>query len=137
MVRLFASIMIGGEDGRHYLVTPVEKVGIRVDDAPFQAVALGVENRERADQVLTLTINVGDVVTVGPDHPLTFQTDGPTAGFKPYVLVRDWLRARVSRALTYDLVELAGIEAVGGPKMFGIRSSGVFFPMCPAGDVPT
>ncbi|MFV2035665.1 MAG: DUF1285 domain-containing protein, partial [Halocynthiibacter sp.] len=135
LVRLFASILIGGDDGRHYLITPVEKVGITVEDAPFQAVGLAVENRGRNDQHLVLTTNVGDEVAVGPDHPLDFQIDEPTAGLKPYVLVRDWLKARVSRAITYDLVELAGVEAVKGEDMFGVRSGGVFFPICPAGEV--
>ncbi len=135
MVKLFSSIMIGGEDGRHYLITPVEKVGIKVDDAPFQAVSLAVENRQRADQALILTTNVGDMVTVGPEHPLTFETDAPTSGFKPYVLIRDWLKARVTRAITYDLVDLGGVEAVGGEPIFGIRSCGMFFPICPAGDI--
>jgi len=135
MVKLFASIMIGGEDGRHYLITPVEKVGIQVDDAPFQAVSLEVGRRGRADQTLTLTTNVGDRVMAGPDHPLTFSTDGPNAGFKPYVLVRERLKARVSRAVVYDLVDLGCVEAPQGEPMFGIRSDGVFFPICPAGDI--
>lgn len=135
LVQLFASILIGGDDGRFYLVTPVEKVGIKVEDAPFQAVALAVENRGRADQILVLTTNVGDEIAAGPDHPLTFRTDGPTAGLTPYILVRNRLRARVSRAITYDLVDVAEVAAIGGCDMFGVRSGGEFFAICPAGEV--
>lgn len=135
LVRLFASILIGEDDGRFYLVTPVEKVGIKVEDAPFQAVALAVENRRQPGQTLVLTTNIGDEVAVGPNHPLSFRTDGPGAGFKPYVLVRAGLKARVARAITYDLVELAEAETIDGEEMFGVRSGGVFFAMCPAGEV--
>ena len=137
MVKLFASIMIGEEDGRYFLVTPVEKVGIKVDDAPFQAVSLRVEDRGRAEQALMLTTNVGDEVTIGPEHPLTFKTDATTAGFKPYLLVRGRLKALVNRATTYDLVEAAEIKAVGGTKMFGVRSGGVFFAMARADEIKT
>ncbi|VAW11170.1 FIG003620: Proteophosphoglycan precursor (Fragment) [hydrothermal vent metagenome] len=135
MVRLFASIMIGGEEGGYFLITPVEKVGITVDDAPFLAVRMEVQDRGRTSQTVVLTTNVGDEVEVGPEHPLTFVTDTATAGFKPYVLVRGGLKALVGRAITYDLVELAETRTVDGTEMFGVRSGGAFFAMARAGEM--
>ena len=135
MVRLFASIMTCGDDGHHYLVTPVEKVGIKVEDAPFLVIGLEVRARGLAGQTVVLTTNVGDEVAAGPEHPLNFVTDTPTAGFKPYVVVRDRLKALVSRAATYDLVEAAEYQTVDGEEMFGVRSGGVFYVMARAGEI--
>jgi hypothetical protein len=97
LVRLFASILRRDPDGRHVLVTPVEKVGIRVVDAPFLAVDMSAEGPGR-DQTLTFRTNVGDVVAAGPEHPLRFALETGTGGLKPYLLVRGGLEALVSRA---------------------------------------
>lgn len=128
LVRLFASVLRKDGDGRTYLVTPVEKIGIAVDDAPFLAVEMAVEGEARGRSVSFRT-NVDDVVTAGPDHPLRFEEDAETGGVKPYVLVRGRLEALVTRALLYDLVELAEEAEAGGESRLGVWSGGVFFPM--------
>jgi hypothetical protein len=122
LVRLFASILRREPDGRHVLVTPVEKVGIAVEDAPFLAVDMAAEG-EGANRVLTFRTNVGDIVAAGPEHPLRFETDAANEGLKPYLLVRGRLEALVTRSLTQDLVALAD-ERDGKMR---ISSGGAFF----------
>lgn len=123
MVKLFARVLRRDEDGRFYLVTPVEKVDVSVADAPFLAVEMQAEGTGRAQSLLFRT-NVDDVVRCGPDHPLRFVTGDPQ-GFKPYLHVRGRLEALVTRALVYDLVDLAS-EYEGCP---GLWSGGAFFPL--------
>lgn len=125
LVKLFSRILRRDADGRTYLVTPVEKVDVTVDDAPFLAVEMQVENRGR-DQQLIFRTNVDDIVRCGPEHPLRFACEPGSNGLKPYLLVRGRLEALVTRALYYDLVELAepGPGAEGG---LGIWSGGAFF----------
>ena len=132
LVQLFASIM-RREDERYVLVTPVEKVGIKVDDAPFLAVEMRVSN-ETVEPQLTFRTNVEDMVTVDAEHPLRFEPGG-SEGLKPYVKVRGDLWALVKRALFYDLVALGRTERVGDEEWFGVRSSGLFFPMRPASEI--
>ncbi len=132
LVRLFASVL-KREGEHHFLVTPVEKVGIRVEDAPFLAVELAVDGAED-DRVLSFRTNVDDVVSAGPDHPLTFAPD-PAGGLKPYIDVRRGLLALATRPVFYELVELGEVRDVGGAPMFGIASGGAFFPMAPADQV--
>lgn len=131
LVRLFSTILRHDEDGKYYLVTPVEKVGIRVDDAPFLAVAMSVEGAGR-DQTLTFTTNVGDATVAGPEHPIRFVVDRETGEPAPYVHVRARLEALINRAVFYDLVELGTEEEHEGRRWFGVWSSGVFFPFMPA-----
>ena len=130
LVQLFSSVLRHDADGKFYLVTPVEKCGIRVDDAPFTAVRMAVEG-EGADQIIRFETNVDDEVTVDAAHPLRFAVEEGTGGLKPYVLMRGRLEALVSRALFYD------IAAVGEVKdgWFGVWSSGVFFPMQKASEI--
>jgi hypothetical protein len=125
LAQLFASILRKDEGG-YVLVTPVERVGIRVDDAPFLCVEMSVETR--GEQILTFRTNVEDVVTVDAEHPLRFER-GAAEGIKPYVRVRGDLWALVKRALYYDLVGLGAVEAWRGEDWFGVRSAGTFFPM--------
>ena len=127
LVRLFSTILRHDEDGKYYLVTPVEKVGITVDDAPFLAVAMRVEGQGR-DQVLTFTTNVGDETVAGSDHPLRFEINDETGEPAPYVHVRARLDALINRAIFYDLVDLGVEEQHEGECWFGIWSGGVFFP---------
>jgi hypothetical protein len=129
LVRLFASVL-KREGDRHYLVTPVEKVGITVDDAPFMAVELEVEQRG-PEQSLIFRTNVDDVVRCDADHPLRFEPEEHTGGIKPYLYVRRELWAKVTRALFFDLVELGEVREQDGTRLFGVRSSGVFFPIAP------
>ncbi len=117
-----------GED--YFLVTPVEKCGIKVDDAPFVAVRMGVSGAGRA-QVLSFETNVDDHVTVNAEHPFRFADEAGTQGLKPYVMVRANLEALVSRGLFYDLVALGVVEG----EWFGVWSGGMFFPMKRAADV--
>jgi hypothetical protein len=130
MVKLFASVL-KREGDNYYLVTPVEKCGIVVDDAPFLAVELKVEQRERGP-VLRFRTNVDDWVTCGPGHALRFEPEDGTGGLKPYLHVRRDLWAKVTRVLFYDLVELGEERDVAGERMFGVASDGEFFAMAPA-----
>jgi uncharacterized protein len=132
LVQLFASVL-RREGERYVLVTPVEKVGIKVDDAPFLAVEMLLES-EAEQPRLKFSTNVGDVVKVDSEHPLRFE-HGASEGLKPYVRVRGDLWALVKRALFYDLVDLGRIERVVNEDWFGVRSCGLFFPMCPASEI--
>ncbi len=131
LVRLFASVLRREADGQYLLVTPVEKVGIRVADAPF----LAVEMNAGADGVLTFRTNVGDVVAAGPEHPLRFETDPATGGVKPYVHVRGRLEARLTRAVQGELLALAETGPRDGADWLGVRSGGRFFPVAPVAEV--
>lgn len=130
LVKLFASIL-RREGDKFYLVTPVEKCRIVVDDAPFMAVELQVEERA-AGRELRFRTNVDDWVTCGPGHPLRFETEAATGGLKPYVHVRADLWAKVARAVWFELVELGEEREVGGTAMFGVASAGEFYAMAPA-----
>lgn len=130
LVRLFSTVLRKDDDGRTYLVTPVEKVGIRVQDAPFLAVEMAVTGHG-AEQVLTFRTNVGDVVEAGPDHPMRFEIKGENSELKPYLHVRGNLEALVSRPVMYDLVELGEHGVVEGVDMFCLRSGGALFPVMP------
>jgi hypothetical protein len=126
LVKLFANIL-KLEAGRYYLVTPVEKVGIRVEDAPFVAVdfevAAGAEGQE-----ITFVTNVGDRVTAGPAAPIRVARG--TGGPVPYVMVRRGLEARIDRKSFYRLVDLGEVRGDG----FGVASQGVFFVLAEAAE---
>ena len=132
LVRLFSTIL-KREDGKHFLVTPVEKVGIRVDDAPFLAVEMQKEADARGVR-LRFRTNVDDWVDCDRDHRLRFEraADG---GLEPYLHVRADLWAKVTRALYYDLVDMGEERMVEGRAMFGIASAGEFFAMADAIEV--
>jgi hypothetical protein len=134
LVQLFASVLWRDQDGRHYLVTPHEKIAIIVDDAPFVAVHMDVAGTDET-QVLGFRTDVGDYVKAGPQQPLQFVLDAATGGMKPYVEIRNGLVALVSRAVTYDLMELGVIAARDGEPWFGIWSSGMFFPIVRESDL--
>ncbi|NDW03043.1 DUF1285 domain-containing protein [Jiella pacifica] len=122
--RLFSSVLRKDEDGRTYLVTPVEKLGITVEDAPFLAVEMSREERV-GDKVLTFRTDVGDVVEAGAEQPLRFAAE--TEAFRPYLLVRGRLEAALTRALAIDLADLVEEDERG----FFVMSSGARF------DLPT
>jgi uncharacterized protein len=134
LVRLFSTVLRKDDDGKTYLVTPVEKVGIRVQDAPFLAVEMAVSG-EGADQVLTFRTNLGDVAEAGPDHTLRFEIYGGNLELKPYLHIRGNLEALVSRPVMYDLVELGERIELDGVMMFCIRSGGKLFPVMPADEL--
>ncbi|MER8956024.1 DUF1285 domain-containing protein [Mesorhizobium sp. M0833] len=131
LVQLFSSVLRKDEDGRTYLVTPVEKVGIRVADAPFIAVEMDVSGAGDG-QIITFRTNVGDVVEAGAGHPLRFVDEDETGGLKPYVLVRGRLEALVTRPVMYELVEHGEEIDIGGKTMFAVRSKGEVYPIMPA-----
>jgi hypothetical protein len=130
LVQLFASVLRKDEDGKTYLVTPVEKVGIRVEDAPFVAVEMNASGEGEA-QVLTFRTNVGDVVAAGPEHPLRFVDEEGTDGLKPYLLVRGRLEALVARPVMYEIAEIGEEVDIDGVTMFAVRSKGAVFPVMP------
>jgi uncharacterized protein len=130
LVKLFASVL-KREGDKYFLVTPVEKCGIIVEDAPFLAVELKAEQADHG-QVLHFRTNVDDWVACGRDHVLRFEPEPETGGLKPYVHVRRNLWAKVTRALFYDLVELGEERDIDGERMFGVMSAGEFFAMAPA-----
>jgi hypothetical protein len=127
LVKLFSSILRkDGED--YFLVTPVEKVGIKVDDAPFVAIDFNAEGTG-AEQSLTFTTHVGDDVTAGPDHPIRVTIDPDSGEPAPYVLVRANLEALIDRKSFYRLVDIGDTQDIEGTPFFGIWSGGVFFPI--------
>ena len=113
LVRLFSTILRREEDDNHYLVTPVEKVRIRVDDAPFLAVRVD-RTGSGAAQTLRFTTNVGDEVDAGPSHPIRVEIRGPEREPRPYLHVRGRLEALISRATFYELVDMADERAAAG-----------------------
>ena len=133
LVKLFSSV-IKREEGRYFLVTPVEKIGITVDDAPFAAVEMRVDGEGR-DRRIAFRTQVEDWIEVGKDHPLRFEKEEGTDGVKPYVLVRRDLWARVSRALFHDLASLGEIERQGDRDWFGLYVAGAFYPMVDAVEI--
>jgi hypothetical protein len=128
LVKLFAGVLRKDADGRHYLVTPAEKVDVAVADAPFLAVEMEVRGSGR-DQDLVFRTNVDDIVAARPEHPIRFAVEAGSRGLKPYLLVRGRLEALVTRALYYDLVELAVEHDTPDGRRLGLWSGGAFFPM--------
>ena len=126
MVRAFSRILRREPDGGYVLVTPVEKLDIDVEDAPFVAVELKVEG-EGQNTRLAFRLNTGDLVTASAEHPLRFaeHDDGP----HPYVHVRGGLEALIARSIYYELAELA---LAGESDPLGVWSAGAFFPIAPA-----
>ena len=130
LVKLFASVL-KREGDKYFLVTPVEKVGIVVDDAPFLAVEMTVSSGGRG-RTLEFRTNVDDRVAAGPGHALRFEQQPANGGLKPYLHVRRDLWAKVTRALFYDLVALGEERDINGKAMFGVVSHGEFFAMAEA-----
>ncbi len=130
LVRLFSTILRHDEDGEHYLVTPVEKIRVEVEDAPFVATLMHVEGRGE-NQVLRFETNVGDFTEAGPEHPMRFEIDAKTGEPSPYVHVRARLEGLISRAVFYDLVALGEVK----DAQFGVWSHGQFFAIAPESDV--
>lgn len=132
LVKLFSRIL--RKDGDKYvLVTPVEMVGIKVDDAPFVAVEM-VANGTGSNSILQFRTNVGDWITADALHPLRFEI-GEAGGIKPYIRVRADLWALVTRALLFDLIERAEIRDGHGAAQIGIVSAGQFFPVAKTSEI--
>lgn len=129
LVNLFSTIIRRDGDD-YFLVTPVEKVGITVDDAPFVAIDF-----DKTDAGLQFLTNVGDEVVAGPDHPIRVVRDPETGEPSPYVLIRANLEALIDRKSFYRLVDLGEEDLVDGATWFGVRSHDVFFPIIPAAEL--
>ena len=133
LVRLFSTIL--RKDGDSYvLVTPVEKVGITVEDAPFVAVDFELEGSGQA-QTLTFTTNVADTVKAGPDAPIRIERDPKTGEPSPYVRIRANLDALIDRKSFYRLVDIGTSEIYHGKDWFGVWSGGQFFPIIPSAEL--
>ena len=130
LVKLFASILIR-EDDKYFLVTPVEKVGIKVEDAPFVAIDFEASGEGR-DQVLTFQTNLEDIAVAGPDLPIRFIRDADTDQPSPYVRIRRNLEALIDRKSFYRLIKL-GVHHDG---WFGVWSGGEFFGFIPSSELP-
>ena len=133
LVKLFASVL-KREGDAYFLVTPVEKVGIKVDDAPFVAVDFTVAGEDAA-QVLTFTTNVDDTAEAGEGHPIRMTTDPATGEPAPYILIRRNLEALIDRKSFYRLVDLGTAHVIDGVAQFGIWSGGTFFPFMPVAEM--
>jgi uncharacterized protein len=129
LVKLFAGILRRDGDD-YFLVTPVEKVGIRVDDAPFVAVDF-----DPVPGGLEFLTNVGDRVVAGPDHPIRVLRDPASGEPAPYILIRRNLEALIDRKSFYRLVDLGHVAMQDGVEWFGVTSEGAFFPIIPAADL--
>jgi len=136
LVQLFSTVL-KREGGSYFLVTPVEKIGIKVEDVPFVAVEMRLSGTGGSRKI-DFRSQVDEWIACGAEHRLRF-ADGPHGGKIPYLHVRhdepDALWARISRAVYYDLVAAGEIRLVDGMRMFGLASRGEFFCMCPAADL--
>ncbi len=131
LVRLFSTVLRHDPDGVHYLVTPVEKVPVEIEDAPFVAVEMEAAGAGR-DQTLSFRTNVDDVAVAGADHPLRCEISPESGEPSPYIHIRARLEALIARAVFYDLVALATHEG----DQFGVWSGGIFFPLAPSAGLP-
>jgi hypothetical protein len=132
LVKLFSSVL-KREGDKHFLVTPVEKLGIVVEDAPFQAVEMATDG-EGDSRMISFRTQVDDLVTVGLDNALRFEL-GDAEGVRPYVHVRRGLWARLTRTLSYDLLALGEVREHEGRSLFGVTAGSVFHPVAPAADI--
>lgn len=132
LIDLFASILRKDADGETYLVTPVEKIKIAVERAPFVAVRVDIEGEGKSQRIF-FTTNLDDVVEAGPESPIRVETDPETLEPAPFVTIRGRLEAALKRSVFYELVEHAVERDTDEGKQLGIWASCTFFPLGPAG----
>lgn len=130
LVKLFSTILRKEPDGSTVLVTPAERMTITVEDAPFVAVEMAVDG-EGEDRSIGFRTNVDDLVPLDDEHPMRFEQDRD-GGLKPYLLVRGGLWALLTRALTYDVVDLAEEREIDGQAWLGVAAGGRFHPIAPS-----
>lgn len=130
LVRLFSTILRREADDEYYLVTPVEKFRIRVEDVPFQAILMDTIGRGK-DQILKFTTNVADEVVADAAHPIRVAVNQQTGEPSPYVVIRDRMEALISRNVYYQLSELIVSESMDGKDWLGVWSRGEFFQFIP------
>ena len=133
LVKLFSSI-IKREGDAYFLVTPVEKVGITVDDAPFLAIDVEKEGSGH-NQRVTFTTQVGDTAVAGPAHPLRVIRDATTGEPSPYILIRTNLEALIDRKSFYRLIDMCQHQRHEDADWFGLWSDGAFFPIILSADL--
>ncbi|MER2513689.1 MAG: DUF1285 domain-containing protein [Nitrosomonas ureae] len=133
LVQLFASILRRDQDGHYYLVTPVEKWRIQVDDAPFVAVHLDATG-VGSDQSLCFSTNVGDTIIANTEHPLIVEYQTPGGEPAPYIHIRGGLRALLRRSVFIELVELGEERPTATGRNYGVWSQGQFFHLGPLDD---
>ncbi|MBK19504.1 MAG: proteophosphoglycan precursor [Rhodospirillaceae bacterium] len=126
LVKLFGSVLSRDDKGDYWLITPVEKCRIKVDDAPFLAVEMTIAGNEK-NQRLSFRTNVDDIVIAGAEHPLRIVTDTATGEPSPYILIREGIEALIARSVFYDLVEIGSEFTSDGEASIGVWSDGVFF----------
>ena len=131
LVKLFGSILKRDVQGDFWLETPVEKCRIQVEDAPFQAVEMSVNGGEQ-NQRLSFRTNVDDIVIAGPENQIRVVINSETGEPSPYLQVREGIEALITRAVFYDLVELAVEEQNNGRTILGVWSDSVCFTLGPA-----
>ena len=127
LVKLFSSVLRRETDGSYWLVTPVERGRISVEDAPFTAVELDAHGRGR-EQVLSFRTNLDEQVEAGAEHPIRIELDPDSGEPRPYIMVRDGLEALLLRQVFYQLVELA-VPSDDREEVMGVWSKGRFFPL--------
>lgn len=125
LVKLFSTVLRKDDDGRHYLVTPVERLAIKVDVAPLYVSEMYREG-EGADQTLVFRTHTGDVAPLDDDHPLDVRVDAESGEPTPLILVRDSLQGILARSVFYDLVDIAEEREVDGVAVQGVMSAGKF-----------
>lgn len=128
LARLFSTVLRKDEDGQTYLVTPVEKIRIQVEDAHFLGVELNAHIRD-GRQILTVRTNMDDIVEIDEQHPIRFEKAEGNEGVKPYILVRGRLEALLTRAAMYELINHGDITELDGVATFAIESNGIQFPL--------
>jgi hypothetical protein len=133
LVKLFSSVL-KREGGDYFLVTPVEKLGITVDDGPFVAIDFTIEGEGR-DQKITFTTQVDEEVTAGPEHAIRLAHDPQTGEPSPYVMVRGGMEALIDRKSFYRLVGIAVERDLGGEAHLGVWSGGGYFAFCKVSDL--
>ena len=130
LVKLFASVLRKEEDESYWLVTPVEKGMIEVEDAPFLAVEVQrfISNENKPFNTdFSFRTNLDEIVTCGLEHPLRVDVDPETEEPNPYIVVRDGLEAKITRSVFYELIDVANERIIDGKRFLGIWSKGIFF----------
>lgn len=134
LVKLFSTVLRRDDAGDHWLITPAEMCRIQVEDAAFMATSLDLAG-EGQDQVITFTTNIDKEYVLSDSHPLRIETDSETQEPAPYVALDYGLEAKLARSVFYELVELGVAEQVGQEHLYGVWSSGVFFPIGNMSDI--
>lgn len=127
MVKLFSTVLRRDDIGDHWLITPVEMCRIEVEDTAYLGVELMVEGAGTSSQRLTIRTNIDEIFEIGPNHPLIVDVDPKTQEPKPIVTLNWGLEARLTRAVFYQLVDLAVEETQARAHLFGVWSAGQFF----------